>query len=196
MSETTREQLLQAATALFASKGFYGASLANIADELQLTKQALLHHFGRKEQLYAEVLKRICEKTMASLTPHQSNDSAEDAVRSAFMQLYTAMMENTAETQVLMRELLDNESRASATKNWHLKPLLDELQALARELPSQKNRESAQTLAGVYQLLGAINYFAVSKPTLNQMLGAQQYQAMHKSYPQQLQVLIQHFIDN
>ena len=47
MQEDTREQLLESASQLFAAKGFYGASLANIADELGLTTQALLHHFGR-----------------------------------------------------------------------------------------------------------------------------------------------------
>jgi AcrR family transcriptional regulator len=196
MADTTREQLLQAATTLFASKGFYGASLANIADELQLTKQALLHHFGRKEQLYAEVLKRICDHTMASLATPDNSASAEEALRNAFLQLYTSMMANTAETQVLMRELLDNERRATEAKNWYLKPLLDQLLALARELPSHQREDETRTLAGVYQLLGAINYFAVSKPTLTQMFGESEYQQMRDAYTEQLQILIQHFIEN
>ena len=63
MQQDTREQLLESATRLFAARGFYGASLANIADELGLTKQALLHHFGRKEKLYAEILSRIGERS-------------------------------------------------------------------------------------------------------------------------------------
>ena len=46
MTDDTRRMFLDTARRLFAGKGFYGASLANIADELGLTKQALLHHFG------------------------------------------------------------------------------------------------------------------------------------------------------
>ena len=64
MQDDTREQLLESATRLFAAKGFYGASLANIADELGLTKQALLHYFGRKEKLYAEILSRISDRML------------------------------------------------------------------------------------------------------------------------------------
>ena len=59
MSLSTRDQFIAAAQHLFAEKGFYGASIAAIAEELGLTKQALLHHFGNKEKLYGEVLQRL-----------------------------------------------------------------------------------------------------------------------------------------
>ena len=60
----TRDQLLAIAATQFAQKGFYGASIASIADELCLTKQALLHHFGSKEKLYGEVLQSISSQTL------------------------------------------------------------------------------------------------------------------------------------
>lgn len=49
--------------------GQVGASLANIADELGLTKQALLHHLGRKEKLYAEIPAWISSRMLAELHP-------------------------------------------------------------------------------------------------------------------------------
>ena len=52
----TREALVEVARRLFSERGFYGVSVAAIASELGITKQALLHHFGTKEALYAEVL--------------------------------------------------------------------------------------------------------------------------------------------
>ena len=55
MAQDTRERLLDQAEPLFAERGFYGVSIAAIASELGLTKQALLHHFGSKEKLYGEV---------------------------------------------------------------------------------------------------------------------------------------------
>ncbi|MEO1420472.1 MAG: helix-turn-helix domain-containing protein, partial [Pseudomonadota bacterium] len=39
----TRNQILDAAEQQFADRGFYGVSLANIAETLGVTKQALLH---------------------------------------------------------------------------------------------------------------------------------------------------------
>ena len=45
MARVSREEYLDAAEALFAERGFYGVSIAAIAEQLGLTKQALLHHF-------------------------------------------------------------------------------------------------------------------------------------------------------
>ena len=59
MARVSREEYLDAAEALFAERGFYGVSIAAIAEQLGLTKQALLHHFKSKAQLYGDVLHRI-----------------------------------------------------------------------------------------------------------------------------------------
>ena len=61
MTISTRDQLLATARTLFAERGFYGVSIASIANEHGLTKQALLHHFSSKEKLYGEVLKEIAD---------------------------------------------------------------------------------------------------------------------------------------
>lgn len=58
-SASTRDRMIEEARALFAERGFYGVSIAQIAAELGLTKQALLHHFGTKERLYGLVLEQI-----------------------------------------------------------------------------------------------------------------------------------------
>ena len=42
MTSSTRDQFLQAAIKQFADRGFYGTSIASIAADLGLTKQALL----------------------------------------------------------------------------------------------------------------------------------------------------------
>lgn len=196
MSDTTKEQLLKAATALFAEKGFYGASLANIADELQLTKQALLHHFGRKEQLYAQVMQRISEATIGCiLEAIEADTPVAEKFENAVLALYQNTLKDADSTQLLMRELLDNKQRASQVRNWHLKPLLENFIALSAQLPSRKQHSRSRNLAGVYQLIGAINYFAISRPTLSQMFGEEEYLAMQKSYPDELKRLIQQHIN-
>ncbi len=58
----TPAELIAAATRLFAARGFYGVSIAAIAEELGITKQALLHHFGNKEKLYSAVLEGIAAR--------------------------------------------------------------------------------------------------------------------------------------
>lgn len=52
----TREQLVSAAAAVFARRGFSGASLEEIAEEAGLTRGAYYAHFASKEDLLAAVM--------------------------------------------------------------------------------------------------------------------------------------------
>ena len=67
------EDFIAAATGLFAAKGYYGASIAMIAAELDLTKQALLHHFGSKDALYERVLTGVADRMMLLLMEVQED---------------------------------------------------------------------------------------------------------------------------
>ena len=48
----TRERLLDAATRVFAAKGYRGAAVDDVAEEAGLTKGAVYAHFRTKEALY------------------------------------------------------------------------------------------------------------------------------------------------
>jgi AcrR family transcriptional regulator len=51
-----RERILRAATELFAARGYRGASLEAVAQEVGLTRQGVLHHFPSKVHLLLGVL--------------------------------------------------------------------------------------------------------------------------------------------
>ena len=192
----TREQFIDAATAAFAEGGFYGTSIANIADALPFTKQALLHHFGSKEKLYGEVLKRISNRLMKDIARvADASLNPRDRFEQLSLHLYRSALEHSDDTQLLMRELLDNRRRAGAARTWYLKPFLQQLTDLVLEIPGAdfKTRDSA--LAFVYQLLGAINYFAVSESTLTRMLGKRAYWNLQSGYEVELRRLITDRLD-
>jgi AcrR family transcriptional regulator len=63
--EHTRELLLDAAEHLFASRGFEGASLDEIADAAGYTRGAIYKHFGSKPDLFMEVNRRFNERFLA-----------------------------------------------------------------------------------------------------------------------------------
>jgi len=168
----TRAALAAAALRLFAERGFYGASIAAIADELGLTKQALLHHFGSKEKLYGTVLEAISAHLATALADARAEaGTAEDRLKTFFRRFAGWVETNPAETQLLIRELIDNRRRAGTAENWYLKPFLEELTDLALATRRWSGASRARALAGIYQLLGAVNYFAISRPTLSNMFG-------------------------
>ena len=187
MANDTRELLLDRAEALFAERGFYGASIAAIANELGLTKQALLHHYGSKERLYGEVLKRISERFETSST---TEDDPVSALKSFLLKLQTPALGGPNSTRVLMRELLDNKSRADTAGTWYLKPFLEHLTKMVQAIPNWHDASDVEAFALVYQLLGAINYFGISRPTLTGIFGAETYADIDQAFPIQLERLI------
>ena len=187
----TRERFIDAATSAFAERGFYGTSIAAIAESLPYTKQALLHHFGSKEKLYGEVLKRISDRLMRELDSARGRTGDPDRyLEDIFVDFYRSTLEHRDETQLLMRELLDNRRRAATSRSWYLKPFLETLTRRVMSDPSMRFASKTKALAFVYQLLGAITYFVVSEPTLTRMYGKKDFQALQSSYDRELRMLI------
>jgi AcrR family transcriptional regulator len=53
-----REDILEAATELFAERGYRGSGILELAKRLNMTHVGILHHFGTKENLLKEVVAR------------------------------------------------------------------------------------------------------------------------------------------
>jgi TetR/AcrR family transcriptional regulator len=68
----TRTRILGAALSAFADRGYSGTSLNDIAEEVGIRRQSLLHHFPSKDELYRAVLVESF---------HAWNVLVEDAVR-------------------------------------------------------------------------------------------------------------------
>lgn len=52
-----RDDILQAATEVFGTQGYYKGSLADIAKKVGMTHAGVLHHFGSKRELLIETLR-------------------------------------------------------------------------------------------------------------------------------------------
>ena len=53
-----REEILETALRIVAQLGYNGATIRTLADAVGLSKTGLLHHFGTKEELFVEILRR------------------------------------------------------------------------------------------------------------------------------------------
>jgi AcrR family transcriptional regulator len=185
----TRSDFLKAARRLFAERGFYGASIAAIADELGLTKQALIHHFGTKERLYGEVLAQMAERLAREVKSARSADpDPEQQLETLFARIYENSEKHPEDTQLLMRELLDNRPRAEAAQSWYLRDFLDAIVAMVRA--GRPDIGETQALARVYLLMGSVNYFVVSDLTLKRMFGEAASKALKAQFPQELRRLV------
>ncbi len=182
---STRVRFVEAALFQFAERGFYGVSLDQVARKLGLTKQALIHHFKTKEGLYGAVLEGIAARLMESLDGH-SDSGRDETFADALHRLYDHALEWPLDTQVLMRELLDNRRRAARAGTWYLRPFLDRLHDLLRQSPAWRTAGEAELAIHTYQLLGAINYFVVSLTTLENMYSVKHVNRLKQAFPGEL----------
>lgn len=197
MQDTTRDRLLSAAKQQFAEKGFYGASISQVAGEVGLTKQALLYHFKRKEDLYAEVLQEISQRLLRFVRATvRRSDAPERQLEDIFLGLYSSSREYPRDTQILVRELLDNQSRAERVKDWYLLPFLAEVVAVVQRIRGFENIQFSSAFCMIYQLLGSIEYFAISTTTLRRMYGAEAYERYRDDFPMELRDQIRRLIDS
>ena len=190
MSDTP-EKLLLVAEALFSERGFYGVSIAAIASELGITKQALLHHFKSKEKLYGAVLARISSDFENAQQQVMVDEPAPIPRIKAFVaHLAELSPSNVMRTRLLMRELLDNNQRAKQAEHWYLKRFLDQFVAMVQVVPGREAISATDNLGLIYQWLGAINYFLVSIPTLTAILGEESFEEMARSQGEYLSRLV------
>ena len=190
MSDTP-EKLLVVAEALFSERGFYGVSIAAIASELGITKQALLHHFKSKEKLYGAVLARISSELENAQQQVMADEPAPIPRIKAFVaHLADPSPSNIRRTRLLMRELLDNNQRAKQAEHWYLKQFLDQFVAMVQVVPGREAISATDNLGLIYQWLGAINYFLVSIPTLSAILGEESFEEMARGQGEYLSRLV------
>ncbi|MBO6504135.1 MAG: TetR/AcrR family transcriptional regulator [Kordiimonadaceae bacterium] len=162
-----KEKFVETALKMFADKGFYGISLADLASELGLTKQAIIYHFKTKDALYAEVLAGLSARFEAVMDRVLAADcGADEKWQLLLREMFNHMETAPEDARLIMRELLDNSERAQQSHRWYLRRFLNECVALISETKAWRGRSVDEQTAAVYQAVGAINYLAISGPTL------------------------------
>ena len=183
-ADDTRERLLNAAIEQFAERGFYGASSAQIAGELDLTKQALLYYFRRKEDLYSEVLRRIADRMLNAMrSAAKSDDTPQKQFEDMMLALYEEAKDYRPGTSILMRELLDNQRSLAPEETWYFRPFLNELVAQLDRVEALEAQPFSHKLARVYQLMSSIEYFAASTQVIERMYSADELAQVLEVYP-------------
>jgi TetR/AcrR family transcriptional regulator len=104
-----RSATLAAATRLFASHGFEGTALQDIADAVGVTKPAVLHHYPSKEHLRQAVLDSIGEHWNLALPRLLMAATAgpHDRFDAVFGELVRFFTSDPDRARILVRELLD-----------------------------------------------------------------------------------------
>ena len=107
-SDITKQKILKAAERALADRGFYGASVNDIADTAGVNKRMIYAHFGNKENLYIAVIdeafKRLAEAESSLL--NKSFDCKE-AICEITEHYFRFFAKNKPFVKIIMRENLN-----------------------------------------------------------------------------------------
>jgi TetR/AcrR family transcriptional regulator len=121
----TQQHIISAATRLFAAHGFDGTPVQAIADEVGMSKQAVLHHYPSKEHVRRAVLDSIVthwnEKLPELLVAASASEDRFDAV---FGELVRFFLLAPDRARLVLREALDRPQEVDAMLRGPVRPWL------------------------------------------------------------------------
>jgi AcrR family transcriptional regulator len=181
--EMTRQTLVEAAAEVFARKGFYGASLEEIAEAAGFTRGAIYSNFGNKEELLYAVLDDSIDRQLRAVTgamDEQSRGIVGDAVAA------TAAW-RTARPLGDSWPALALELRLSALRNPEVRKRLAEVEREAGEKVARLIEQEA-TRRGVKMRLAPRDFADISRAALD---GLGQLAAIDEEDAPRYQVLVE-----
>jgi AcrR family transcriptional regulator len=135
-----REAVLTAAAKLFATSGYKGASIDDIAEASGVRKNTLLYHFGSKEALWRAVVDHVFAEVdafFAAELPRAARDSREGF--EAFARLYfRACLRHPAYVLIPMLEGVTAGWRCDYIADNHLRRHVHNFDAYVRRLVALK----------------------------------------------------------
>lgn len=147
----TKERILEAAFEEFASRGFAGSRVDDIAEKAQCNKALLYQYYGDKEALFRQVL----ECKMAGLQAIKENQDSFAEAAGEFFDFYAA---NPWLPRMHMWEALDfgdaavpNEAERAHKYDEHIDRMKD-AQAAGKIDPALDTRQTLVSLIGLIQI--------------------------------------------
>jgi AcrR family transcriptional regulator len=151
--------IVEAAAALYASRGFNGASVADLAERCKTSKSLIYHYYQSKEDILFDVMiSHVRALEEAARDAVAGEDVAAEKLRRlahVFMALYVGAADRH---KVLLNELdnLDDKRRAEIVKTQ--RGLIEIVQRLLAEIQPSLKRRASESYAAAMLFFGMINW--------------------------------------
>lgn len=178
-----KEALLIAAEKLFTEKGYDAVSTRELADEAQVNLGAIQYHFGSKEQLFVETIRRLMQARCSaneSLTQCCQLNSKADAIRQLqlFFQSFLQDICNPRGPNVcklMYREVHDTtapeskmfETLVSSVVNEFILPVDDHLKKVVKLLVPDINEDTVSLVN--HSIIGQCTFYVTHRPFIERL---------------------------
>jgi AcrR family transcriptional regulator len=151
--------IVEAAAALYATRGFNGASVADLAERCKTSKSLIYHYYQSKEDILFDVMishvRALDEAAREAVAGEGAAAGKLRRLAHAFMALYVGAADRH---KVLLNELdnLEDKRRAEIVKTQ--RGLIDIVQRLLAEIQPSLKRRAGESYAAAMLFFGMINW--------------------------------------
>lgn len=175
----TRDRVLMAAGPVFAAKGFKEATVREICQRAGVNLAAINYHFGDKERLYIELVKRVhLERTRTAPMPDWPPGTPPERKLLDFVRiLLTRMLEQPEaawQMQLMLREISQPSTATAELVRDYIRPHFALLAGILTELLPPEFPESRRRLIG-FSVIGQCLHYRVAQPVIRLLVPESEY---------------------
>lgn len=154
-----KEAIVEAAAALYARRGFNGASVADLAERCKTSKSLIYHYYQSKEDILFDVMishvRALDEAARKAIAGDGAQAQKLRRLAHAFMALYVGAADRH---KVLLNELdnLDDRRRAEIVKTQ--RGLIEIVERLLGEIEPKLKKRRGESYAAAMLFFGMINW--------------------------------------
>jgi AcrR family transcriptional regulator len=154
-----KEAIVEAAAALYARRGFNGASVADLAERCKTSKSLIYHYYQSKEDILFDVMishvRALDEVAREAVAGEGAAAEKLRRLAHAFMALYVGAADRH---KVLLNELdnLDDKRRTEIVKTQ--RGLIEIVQRLLGEIEPRLKKRAGESYAAAMLFFGMINW--------------------------------------
>jgi AcrR family transcriptional regulator len=175
-AEDRRQQILEAATALFARQGFGGTTTRQVAEGAHVNEAIIFRHFPTKEDLYWAVLEHKCEEGQGKkiVTEHLArNAPPEELFAGIARAFFRARQQDSTLGRLLLFSALEHHKLSQRIFRKHIADLYEALAQYIREQIRVGKFRDVDPLLAARGFWGMVVYHVL----IQELFGAKRYQA-------------------
>jgi AcrR family transcriptional regulator len=144
-AQETRQRLLEAACKVFATRGFWETTIAEICRKANANTAAVNYHFGSKEALYVESWRYAFEKSLKAYPPDgavPSDAPAEERLRGRILSIMRRIIDpESHDLAIVHKEMANPTGLLAGAMQESMEPIFRGLNSIVRELLGKQATE-------------------------------------------------------
>jgi len=181
MTDETRERIVDAAGEIFARKGFQQATIREICREAGANVAAVNYHFGDKERLYVEAVKRAhCESVPTKREEWPSDLPAEQQLRLFLEKMLIDMLDRDSpgwHIELIMREMAHPTTACEELVRGYIEPKFQLLCSIVRSLLPE-DASNQQVHLHAFSIIGQCLLYRFHRPVGRLLIGDEEFESL------------------